>query len=111
MAYGELADIFKVADSMTSLYYDNRLGCGGKDITGAIHEYCDTDNDDGKKCSYGTIFNNLFTSHLIEVMGMGTSLANAVKTFQFDVDAQLIYEECTNVSKPAGSLLAFAFNL
>ena len=27
LAYGELVDIFKVADSITSLYYDNKSGC------------------------------------------------------------------------------------
>ena len=36
MAYGEFADIFKIADSMTNLYYDNRLGCGYADILRTI---------------------------------------------------------------------------
>ena len=111
LAYGELADIFKVADSMTSLYYDNRMGCGGQEIQAAIQEHCATDNDDGKKCNAGAIFTNLFTTHLIEVMGMGTSLANALKTFELDVDKELIREEMTNIGKPAGSLLSFAFNV
>ena len=82
MAYGELADIFKVADSVTSLYYDNRIGCGSIDITTAIYESCAEETEDGKpKCSFGTIFSNLFTNHLIEVMGSGSTLANAVEEF------------------------------
>ena len=35
-AYGEFSDILKIADSLTNLYYDNRLGCGYEDIMAKI---------------------------------------------------------------------------
>ena len=44
LAYGELVDIFKVADSMTSLYHDNRIGCGYHDIVGAVHARCEDES-------------------------------------------------------------------
>ena len=71
MAYGEFADIFKVADSLTNLYYDNRLGCGYSDIMQTINNQClkTEEGSDKSVCSFGNIFTNLFTSHMIETMG------------------------------------------
>ena len=40
VAYGELADIFHVADSMTSLYYDNKNYCGEFLILSTIKGKC-----------------------------------------------------------------------
>ena len=111
LAYGELYDVFKVADSMTNLYYDNRLGCGYVDIVKTIKEHCTEDNDDDRKCAMGTVFNNLFTEHMFESMGQGTTLANAVKDFTIHVDKEVIHEETLVIGKAAGSLLAFAFDI
>ena len=118
LAYGELYDIFKVADSMTNLYYDNRLGCGYVDIVKTIKETCsdekeDDDKDGAKKkdCKIGTIFNNLFTEHMFESMGQGTTLANALKEFTLHVDKEVIHEQTLVIGKASGSLLAFAFDV
>ena len=70
LAYGELYDIFKVADSMTNLYYDNRLGCGYRDITSAINKKCTETDDSGNGiCTLGNYAYNLSTTHMIESMG------------------------------------------
>ena len=103
LAYGELADIFHVADSMTNLYYDNRLGCGYQDMVKTIMEKCSDEpsmkskkgkvaKEDGSKCKAGTFFNNLFTVHMFETMGSGTTLANSIKEFDMDVDVEYIHD-------------------
>ena len=36
LAYGELSDIFTVADSLSSLYFDNKEYCGETEILGTV---------------------------------------------------------------------------
>ena len=95
-AYGELADVFHVADSMTTLYFDNRTGCGYQKIVKSISEHCaksDSDEvEDGSACKFGTLFNNLFTVHMIETLGATTTLMNSVKELELDVDQYTIHE-------------------
>ena len=95
-AYGELADIFHVADSMTNLYYDNRMGCGYQEIVKSIADHCatseDGDNEDGVSCKMGALFNNLFTVHMIETLGASTTLANQFKELDMNVDADQIHD-------------------
>ena len=70
LAYGELYDIFKVADSMTNLYFDNRLGCGYTDIMHTISKKCkELDENEESVCGYGDLAYNLSTTHMIESMG------------------------------------------
>ena len=107
-AYGELADIFKVADSLTNLYYDNGLGCGYQDISRTIHQRC---AEDPAKCKFGAVANSLFTTHIIETMGSMTAIVNGVTTFEWQVDDELIYDQTLTIGKSAGSLLALAFDL
>ena len=73
--------------------------------------YSTEDNDDDRKCAMGTVFNNLFTEHMFESMGQGTTLANALKEFTIHVDKEVIHEETLVIGKAAGSLLAFAFDI
>ena len=95
MAYGEFAEIFHIADAATSIYYDNSLGCGYDDILVSIKNHCETNlNDNGESvCSFGQVFTNMFTKRVIETMGAGTTLANAVKEFKLQVDKDLIREQ------------------
>ena len=109
LAYGELVDIFKVADSMTSLYYDNKQGCAYGDIAVVVKAICD-DDADPYSCSVGRIFNNLFTLHMIETMGTSTTFANAWKEFTLDTDADVLYDETLTLGKSAGTLLALALD-
>jgi len=39
-AYGELSDIFTLADSLTTIYYDNQNYCGEKELYDAITNHC-----------------------------------------------------------------------
>ena len=113
-AYGELADIFHVADSMTNLYYDNRIGCGYQEIVKTIEKHCAGEgkgNVDGSKCNYSSFFNNLFTEHMFETMGSGTTLANSIKEFETDVDQDWLYDQTLTIGKSAGSMLAYAYDI
>merc|ERR1719362_607894 len=114
-AYGELADIFHVADSMTNLYYDNRLGCGYQEIIKTISAHCaatDTEEkEDNSTCKMGTLFNNLFTVHMIETLGSTTTLANSFKELELDVEQDVIHDQMLGVGKSAGQLLAFAYDI
>ena len=114
-AYGELADIFHVADSMTNLYYDNRMGCSYQDIVKSIADHCaKTDSEskvDGSTCKMGTLFNNLVTIHMIQTMGSTTTLANGFKELELDVDQDIIHDQMLNIGKAAGQLLAFAYDI
>ena len=122
LAYGELADIFHVADSMTNLYYDNRMGCGYQQIVKTIGFHCKggdlsdlkhgkVTKEDGKRCTTGTLFNNLFTVHMFETMGSATTLVNGVKELEWDVDADYIHDQYLSIGKSAGSLLAYAYDI
>ena len=108
-AYGELVDIFKVADSMTNLYYDNKQGCGSEDIRTVVTAICN-DNENPDACGIGSVFNNLFQKHTIETMGQSTTMANALKEFTFDLDADVLREETSTIGKAAGSLAALALD-
>ena len=112
LAYGELADIFKVADSMTNLYYDNRLGCGYADIQMAIDKKCkETDENGNSECGFWSYLTNLSQTHMIESMGQAATLSNALKEFHLKVDKEQIYEQTLLIGKGFGSLLAFAINV
>lgn len=39
-AYGELNEIFYLADSASSLYYDNRQYCGASGLFASVREHC-----------------------------------------------------------------------
>ena len=109
MAYGELYEIFQVADSVTSLYYDNRLGCGYSDIVTALTDKC-LEND-GAACTIWAHFDNMFQVHMIESIGQGTTLANAMKEFSLSVEKEVIYEQTLTIGKSMGALTAFAYDL
>ena len=112
LAYGELVDIFKVADSMTNLYYDNRLGCGYADIQHAIDTKCKETGENGESvCSLSNYFFNLSSVHLIESMGQSATMSNAIKEFHLKVDKDSIYEQTLLIGKASGALLAYAFDL
>ena len=97
---------------MTNLYYDNRLGCGYKDIRKAINKKCSETDDKGNSiCSIGNYAYNLSTTHMIESMGQAATLSNAVKEFTLDVDEDQIYEQMLLIGKSMGSLLAYSYDI
>ena len=90
LAYGELADIFHVADSMTSLYYDNKNYCGEFMILGHIKGKCGSESEGD--CKFMTLLNNLFMKNVITGLGAMTVLANEFGHFSLNVDAGQFYE-------------------
>lgn len=40
-AYGELNQVFKLADSVSSLYFDNKLYCGGQVLGEDLKHHCE----------------------------------------------------------------------
>ena len=73
LAYGELSDIFQVADSATSLYFDNKDNCGQYEIAVAVKSRCV-----GGFCKFTNLLNNLFVKNLVETMGDCSVLADSL---------------------------------
>ena len=77
LAYGELADIFHVADSMTSLYYDNKQYCGEFLILATLRSACSNrEGEDSSGCKFMSLFHNLFVTNNIAALGAMSVLAN-----------------------------------
>ena len=95
MAYGELADIFHVADSMTSLYYDNKNFCGEFLIIATIKQKC-TSRTDGD-CKFMTLLKNLFVQNMVVALGAMSVLANQIGKFRLAVDADILHEEMLSI--------------
>ena len=95
LAYGELADIFHVADSMTSLYYDNKNYCGEFLIIATIKQKC-TSGTDGD-CKFMTLLKNLFVQNMVVALGAMSVLANQIGKFRLAVDADILHEEMLSI--------------
>lgn len=61
-AWGELGDIFHVADSLSTLYFDTKNYCGETLLKNAIHDHCAQ-----VSCEPKALFKNAITKHLLEV--------------------------------------------
>ena len=48
---------------------------------------------------------------MIETLGQLTTLANAIKEFEPDVDKEYIFDQTNVIGKSLGSLLAFGYDL
>ncbi len=78
MAYGELQDIFKLADNLSNLYFENRNFCGGEKMFKSIKDACTPDEVAAKKpCSPSNLLHNITSKHLMELVGCSTNLADA----------------------------------
>lgn len=103
LAYGELADIFHVADSMTSLYYDNKQYCGEFLIIATLRATCENrEGSDSGGCKFMTLFHNLFVTNNIAALGAMSVLANQIGHFSLSVDADQLYEEMLSIGKNLG---------
>ena len=91
---------------MTSLYYDNKQGCNYKSMVRDVQDHCKVE-----KCKFGSFFTNLFTVHMIETFGSATTMANAIKEFETDVEKEYIFEQTLVIGKSAGNLLAYSYNI
>merc|ERR1711908_53130 len=79
LAYGDdLYDVFNLADSVTSLYYDNKAYCQSGKLMHAIYQHCKTPTETKNKageditvntCGFGQFMHNLSGPHMIEAMG------------------------------------------
>ena len=90
LAYGELADIFHVADSMTSLYYDNKNYCGEFMILAHITNKC-SDRTEGD-CKFMTLLKNIYAKNMVVALGAVSVLANEIGKFRLQVDSGMLYE-------------------
>ena len=106
LAYGELADIFQVADSMSSLYYDNKNFCGEWLILGTIKNAC---RDGG--CKPMTLVHNLFVQNMVVGLGAMSVLTDSIGKFHLQVDGEMLYEEMVNIGKNFGSILGYTLNV
>ena len=97
-----------MADAITSLYYDNSQGCNYKLMYNEVHNHC---LQPEVSCSIGSLLSNLFTVNLIETFGSFTTLTNQVKTLEYDVDSEEIYEQTLVIGKSFGTLIAVAYGL
>ena len=105
LAYGELADIFQVADSMTSLYYDNKSFCGEFMLLEVFENRC-KDN-----CKPLTLFNNLFVKNMVAGLGALSVLADTGRKFTIQVDGDVLYEEMLAIGKNFGSVVAYILDI
>ena len=109
MAYGELSDVFTVADAVSSLYYDNKQFCGEQEIFQGIMDKCY--GHQAEQCTFKTMMKNIFTTHLMEVFGACSVLTNAVMEFSFRVDADVFAEQLSTIGKNLGLLLATTYGV
>ena len=104
MAYGEFADLFHLADSLTNLYFDNKNYCGGNELASRIIDHCHSED---KPCAFGSIFNNVGQKHAIELMGAGSVLADTYHNLDLNVEPDEWFEQTQQLAKQAGLILAF----
>ena len=109
LAYGELADIFQVADSMTSLYYDNKRYCGEFEILEALSHKCS--GSFKGNCKPITLFNNLFVKNMVAGLGALSVLASGARQFTIQVEADILYEEMLAIGKNFGLVVAFIIDV
>ena len=109
LAYGELADIFQVADSMTSLYYDNKRYCGEFLILETLENRC-TGSFKGN-CKPITLFNNLFVKNMMAGLSSLSVLASAARQFTIQVEADILYEEMLAIGKNFGEVVAYILDV
>ena len=64
-----------MADALTSLYYDNKTGCGQYDILNDIGTACQATDD---ACSLFTLFGNVTNN----VMEAASAFAGLLNTYQ-----------------------------
>lgn len=104
MAYGELADIFHLADSMTNLYFDNKNYCGGNQLAADLYAHCRSEE---RPCSVGSVLTNVSKNHLIEFMGASSVLMDTYHNLDLNVEADEWYEQTLMLSKNMGLIAAF----
>ena len=109
LAYGELADIFQVADSMTSLYYDNKRYCGEFLILEALEHRCTGAFKDN--CKPVTLFNNLFYKNMVAGLSSLSVLASSARVFSIQVEADILYEEMLAIGKNFGEVIAYILDI
>lgn len=90
-AYGEFSDIFKLADSLSTLYFDTRTYCGAQTIHNSLVQHCQLQTDSGASlCGPSEMFKNLSQKHLIDVMGsfgiLGELWKSSISIDQMDSD-------------------------
>lgn len=113
-AYGELADIFQLADSLSSLYFDNKNYCGFEVLHESVAQHCSLQTSEGKgMCSMSTIFKNLSKKHTMDVVGSVGILGESIKSFAGfgEMDSDDIYETTLTIGKQLGNIMARSIDI
>ena len=111
LAYGELKDIFQLADSLSSVYFDNKNYCGYQQLHASFAENCLKNAANGKsKCSPTNVLSNLTQKHLMDVLAVTGVLGELYKTMYFDGDSQDMFEQTLEIGKQLGTLFASAID-
>ena len=109
LAYGEFSDIFTVADSITTLYYDNKQFCGEMEIFQSLMGKCY--GHQAEACKFMTFVKNIFVKHLIEAFGCLSVITDTLIKFRINIDGDFFREEMGAIGKNIGLLLALFFDV
>ena len=108
LAYGEFSQIFELADSLSTLYFDTKNYCGFKELDNALSQHCQLMSETKQSvCSPKSIFKNLSQKHLIDVMGSFGALGdiiNSEESFK-EMDSEDIYEETLSFGRLIGNIV------
>merc|ERR1712151_429032 len=96
------------ADSMTSLYHDNKRYCGEFLILATLRSKCQGHDSD---CKPMTLVNNLFVKNMVAGLGAISTLGNVARQFSIQVDGDILYEEMLDIGKNFGSIIAFVLDV
>ena len=98
-----------MADSITSLYYDNKRYCGEYLLIDTFVGRCSGEHKDD--CKPLTLFNNLFVKNMIAGLGALSVLGDAIRQFTIQVDADVLYEEMLAIGKNFGAVVAYIIDI
>ena len=115
IAYGDdYYDIFGMADSLTTLYFDNKQYCGSSKLMKQLFVHCKTPVKPADstiyKCSPTQLAHNLSGEHLIEAMGAMSILTETYKEFDIHVDSDDMHEQTNQLGTALGNFIALAIN-
>ena len=109
LAYGEFSDIFTVADSLSTLYYDNKQFCGEFEIYQILEEKCH--GEDVEACKPMTLVKNVFVKHMVNTFGCLSVIVDTCIKFRINIDAEAFQEQFNMLGKNLGLIVALIFDV
>jgi len=104
-----------LADTLTSLWYDNVDHCGEFDLGQSIEDHCsgvrlDADGAETHPCDFGQIFVNLFEVHVLDLLAAGSVITDSIMNFTLQCDGDTFYEQTLALGKQFGAMTAYAID-